>query len=451
MSDRPQISVQTLAQRILSQFQPDNSPQWLIDIRSEASDRLNNLKFPTTKDEAWRNNDFSELNLKLNSELDIDIRDRLPFESSESLELNPINFLDAHILPESAESLITFIDGQYAPQFSALEGLPTGVFVGSLKHFIKLRIDLNDILSRHLGKYADAKDFFVALNTACLSDVAVVYIPKNLTFEPTVQLLFASHLAEISQPRCLIIVEAGSSLNLVETYIGRESENSSKYFCNTVTEVYLGENARISHTRVQRESNSAIWISNCAIAQHRSSSYTNNSIVLGAYKSRSNLNIHQLGEFTETHLNGLTLMDGERFADTHSAIAHNFPHGSSQQLHKCAANGRSHCIFNGKILVAKGAQLTNSQQLSRNILLSPKARIDTKPQLEIFADNVKCAHGATVSQIDADELFYLQSRCIDLESAEKLLTYAFAAEVIDRITIKSLRENLNQFTIAKTS
>ncbi len=456
MIDRPQILVQILSQ----QPKLDNSQQWLKDLRSEASDRLNYLQFPTTKDEEWRNNDFSDLN-KLSFGSESGSAAKSDRQISEAL--NPIDFLDAHILPESAESLITFIDGHYSPQFSALEGLPTGVFIGSLKNFTKLGIDLSDSLSPHLGKYADAKDYFVALNTACLDDVAVVYIPKNL-FEPsdqfsdrlpnqlTVQLLFASHIAEISQPRCLIIVEDGGSLNLVETYIGRETEGrETSYFCNVVTEVYLGENARIDHTRVQRENSSAFWISNCAIAQHKSSSYTNNSIVLGAKKSRSNLYIHQLGEFTETNLNGLTLIDGDRFADTHSAIAHNFPHGSSQQLHKCIADARSHCIFNGKILVARGAQLTNSKQLSRNLLLSPKARIDTKPQLEIFADNVKCAHGATISQIDADELFYLQSRCIDLESAKKLLTYAFAAEVITQIPINSLRESLNQFVIAKTN
>jgi Fe-S cluster assembly protein SufD len=421
----------------LSQQNYANNPSWLKDLRSEAGDRLNQLKFPTTKDEEWRNNNFSELTSKLDS-LDW----QAPTKES---QLNPINFLDAHILPESAESLITFVDGKFSTMFSALEGLPTGVFVGSLTNFIKLKIDIN--LSSYLGKYADNKDFFVNLNTAGVDDVAIVYIPKNLSFTPTVQLLFASHTAEISQPRCLIIVEDGSCLNIVETYVGQENS----YFCNTVTEVYVGENARINHTKVQRESSSAFWISNCAIAQHKSSSYTNNSVVLGAKKSRSNLYIHQLGEFTETHLNGLTLMDGDRFADTHSAIAHNFPHGTSQQLHKCIADERSHCIFNGKILVARAAQLTNSKQLSRNLLLSPKSRIDTKPQLEIFADNVKCAHGATISQIDADELFYLQSRCIDLESAKKLLTYAFAAEVIIQIPIKSLRESLNQFVISKTN
>jgi Fe-S cluster assembly protein SufD len=427
-----------LFQHLSQQTDLDNSQLWLQNLRSEASDRLNYLKFPTPKDEEWRNINFSEL------------KDSFwqPAKGDDPNPItNPIDILDAHILPESAESLITFIDGKFSLQFSALEGLPTGVLIGSLKNFTQMGIDLSAKLAPHLGKYADPKDFFAALNTVCIDDAAVVYIPKNLIFAPTVQLLFASHHGSISQPRCLIIVEAGASLNLASTYIGQDSP----HFCNSVTEIYLGENARLNHTKVQRESNSALWISNCAIAQHQSSSYSHNAIVLGANKSRSNLQIHQFGEYTETFLNGLTLIGGDQLADTHSEIAHNYPHGTSQQLHKCIADERSHCIFNGKILVARAAQLTNSKQLSRNLLLSPKARVDTKPQLEIFADNVKCAHGATISQIDADELFYLQSRCIDLESARKLLTYAFAAEVIMQIPIPSLRENLSQFVTAKTN
>ncbi|AFY72303.1 FeS assembly protein SufD [Synechococcus sp. PCC 7502] len=432
--------IDLFAQDLLSQ-QPsfDHSPAWLRTLRSEASDRLNYLKFPTPKDEEWRNNDFSELR-------DIGFALVNAVDKSEDPITNPINILDAHILPESAESLITFIDGRFSIEFSALEGLPTGVFIGSLNNFNHLGIDLTASLSPHLGKYADAEDFFVALNTASIDDVAVVYIPKNLNFIPTVQLLFASHQNTISQPRCLVIVESGGSLNLVETHIGQDS----LHFCNSVTEIYVGANARINHTKVQTESDQAIWISNCAIVQQRSSAYIKNSIVLGAKKSRTNLHIQQLGEHTETSLNGLTLIGGEQIADTHSQIAHNFPNGTSQQLHKCIADERSHCIFNGKILVSQAAQLTNSKQLSRNLLLSPKARIDTKPQLEIFADNVKCAHGATISQIDADELFYLQSRCIDLESAKKLLTYAFAAEVITQIPVDSLRESLSQLVLAKT-
>jgi Fe-S cluster assembly protein SufD len=191
----------------------------------------------------------------------------------------------------------------------------------------------------------------------------------------------------------------------------------------------VAENAEVNHTKVQWEGHAAYHIGATAIAQGRDSRYTCNAIATGAKISRHNLHTHQLANQTETHLNGLAYLDGDRLADTHSTIAHNHPYGSSNQLHKCIVDDRARAVFNGKIQVARAAQQTDSRQLSRNLLLSSKARVDTKPQLEIFADNVKCAHGATVSQLDADEIFYLQSRGIDAASATKMLTFAFAAEV----------------------
>ncbi len=432
---------QVFAQDILAQradlgFLDGVALKWLSDLRSDGSDRLNNLKFPSPKDEEWRNTNFSEL---------LDVSWQRSLQDLNSLNI-PASIVSNYILPEAAESLITFVDGQFAPQLSALEGLPQGVFIGSLVNLTKIGINLQSCIT-HLNKYIDSQDFFATLNTACLQDVAIVYIPKDVVIEQTIQLLFTANQPGISQPRCLIVAEAGSSIKVLETYIGRGSQF---YFTNAVTEVFVGENAQVNHTKLQWESELAVHVSNSAIAQARHSRYTQNSISLGAKKSRHNLLIQQLGEQTETTLNGLTLISGEQLADTHSAIAHNYPHGTSNQLHKCIADQRSHCIFNGKILVAQAAQLTNSKQSSRNLLLSSKARIDTKPQLEILADNVKCAHGATVSQIEAEEMFYLQSRGIDLSSAAKLLTYAFASEVIDRIPIKSLRETLNQFVLDRT-
>ncbi len=455
------FSQTSLSSQLSLSSQPDseNLPLWLQNIRSKAVERLNFLKFPTTADEEWRNTDFSELN-RLFNESQVSGQKNFSTESSTPDFALQARILE-QILPEAQESVIVFVDGKFAPEFSALTKIPKGVFCGSIKDFNHPETKLAANLDAHLGKYADANDFFVALNTACINDVAVIYVPKNLASlkqeqsnELTLQLVFASSVASISQPRCLVIIEAESELNLVETYFGLAQIESDKieqniketpaYFCNSVTEVYLGANARLNHTKIQTESRLAVAISSCTIAQHQSSSYSNNSIILGAKKSRANLQVQQLGQATETCLNGLTLTSGDQFADTHSVIAHNFAHGSSQQLHKCIAAERSHCIFNGKILVAPAAQLTNSKQLSRNLLLAPKARIDTKPQLEIFADNVKCAHGATISQISEDELFYLQSRGIDFESAKKFLAFAFAAEVINQIPIMSLRESLTK-------
>jgi Fe-S cluster assembly protein SufD len=227
----------------------------------------------------------------------------------------------------------------------------------------------------------------------------------------------------------------------VEEYL-HTSIPQHPYFNNSVTEIHLGENARLNHTRIQDEDLSAFHIGKTAVSQTRYSHYTGNAIALGAKLSRHNWEIFQIGEQTETNLNGLAMIHEEQIADTHSAIALTKPHGTTNQLHKCIVDDRGHVIFNGKVFVPQAAQLTDAAQLNRNLLLSDRARVDTKPQLEITADNVKCSHGATVSQLEDDEIFYLQSRGLDVETARVLLINAFAVEIIDRIPIASVREKL---------
>jgi Fe-S cluster assembly protein SufD len=263
--------------------------------------------------------------------------------------------------------------------------------------------------------------------------------------ETPIHLLFISTTAEkatISHPRALVVVESGSSLTLLEQYV---SLGEGTYFTNPVTEIWIAANAEVNHTRLQQDSQNAFHIGKTAVSQARDSRYTCNAISYGAQLSRHHLEVYQTGEQTETTLNGLTMIGGDQVADTHSLISLTKPHGTSSQVHKCIVDDRAHAIFNGKIFVPKPAQLTNAGQLSRNLLLSPKARVDTKPQLEITADNVKCSHGATVSQLESDEVFYLQSRGIDADTARRLLTSAFAYEVIREISFPSLRESLAQF------
>jgi Fe-S cluster assembly protein SufD len=232
---------------------------------------------------------------------------------------------------------------------------------------------------------------------------------------------------------------------LVEEYRNLDNSKQEVYFTDAVTEIWLEDNAEVSHVRLQQDSESAFHIGKTVISQGRYSRYRCSAIALGAKLSRHNFEIFQTGEQTETTLNGLTIVKGTQLADTHSVIALNHPYGKSQQLHKCIVGDRAHSVFNGKILVPKPAQLTDATQLNRNLLLSSKARVDTKPQLEITADNVKCAHGATVSQLEDDEIFYLQSRGIDENDARKLLINAFANEIIDQIPVSSLAEKLTKF------
>jgi Fe-S cluster assembly protein SufD len=412
-----------------------DTDQFVSEIRELASDRLSSLSFPTTKDEEWKYTDVSSLgNLTFANQI-------AKPEDAEAL-------IAKHSAPEALGNLIVFVNGQYSEKFSDTTGATQGLVLGTLA---TLGDRILPKLRSHLAQHPDANDYFTSLNTACMQDVAIVLVPKNLIVENPIQLLFVSAPQSgttlITQPRCLVIAESHSNLTFIQTYVGSDSQT---YFTNTVTEVWLAEGAEVNHTKVQWHGNEAVHINMTAIAQARNSNYKNQSISIGAKISRQNLIVHQMAEQTQTSLTGLAFVDGDQLADTHSVIAHNYPYGSSKQLHKCIASGRSHAVFNGKIQVAKLAQQTDSAQLSRNLLLSPKARVDTKPQLEIFADNVKCAHGATVSQLDAEEIFYLQSRAIDAESAADLLTYAFATEAINQIPIVSVQRSLSNFVLEKT-
>ncbi|MFM7437438.1 MAG: Fe-S cluster assembly protein SufD, partial [Snowella sp.] len=219
---------------------------------------------------------------------------------------------------------------------------------------------------------------------------------------------------------------------------------------NVVTEIYLAENSQVNHIRNQRESGDSFHIAKTVISQAKNSRYKNYDFNLGAKLCRHNLEIYQQGEQTETNLNGLTIIAGRQVSDTHSAIYLRYPHGKTNQLHKCIVDEYSHAIFSGKVFVPKAAQMTNANQLNRNLVLSSKARINTKPELQITADNVKCSHGATVSQLEADEVFYLRSRGLNDYDARHLLLYAFAGEILDKVSLKSLQQRLRQCISCRT-
>ncbi len=248
-----------------------------------------------------------------------------------------------------------------------------------------------------------------------------------------------------SQPRAWIVAEKNCKLKIIEEYAGQSS-----YFTNAVTEIWLGENAQINHTRIQQEADNAYHIGKTAVSQARNSHYTLTEINFGAKLSRHNPQINQTGAQILTNLNGLTVANQQQTSDTHSVIHLTQPHGTTNQLHKCIACDRAHTVFNGRVLVPQAAQMTNAAQLNRNLLLSNQARIDTKPELQITADNVKCSHGATVSQLEAEEIFYLQSRGLTAANARNLLIDAFAAEIIQRIPVKSLQSKITQALEEKT-
>lgn len=388
-------------------------------LRDHAALRVQEQTFPSTRDEEWRFTDLSEL---LSVEL----------TAAERGSITP-DAIASFVLSDTAR--LVFVNGIYAAELSDTSNLPEGLTVDNLS-------SSEQQIQAYLGKQSGAEEVFTALNTAGLSDAAIVLARKNLVVDQPIHLLFVSTVSQpaLIQPRCLVVAEPNSSLTLIEDHI---SLNEQVYFTNSVAEIWLAENAQINHTRLQRDSQQAFHIGKTAVSQARSSRYTCTALSLGARISRHNLEIYQTGEQTETVLNGLTVLKGEQVGDTHSSIALSKPYGTSRQVHKCIIDDRAHGIFNGKVFVPKAAQLTDAGQLNRTLLLSPKARVDTKPQLEIVADNVKCTHGATVGQLETDELFYLQSRGIDANSARKLLVYAFAYEIISQVPLEPLRQTLS--------
>ena len=405
---------------MLNQVTVSEKDDCLKQLRDGAAKWVRHSVIPNTREEEWRFTDLSSLK-------QVDLKLGMFQETS----------LESDILPEVSQQLV-FVNGVYSPDLSNTENLPSGLIVGNLD------VLSSEIVGEYLAQAEGAKEVFTALNTAALNDVAVVWVGKNVVVEKPIHLLFISvsgESATISQPRVLVVAESNSQVTLIEEYIA-SSQNEGVYFTNSVTEIWVNENAQVSHNRIAREGAAAFHVGKTAVTQARYSRYSCNAVTVGGKISRHNLEILQTGEQTETTLNGLTVIANNQLADTHSALSLNHPHGVSKQLHKCIIGDRAHGVFNGKIFVPKLAQLTNASQLNRNLLLSSKSRIDTKPQLEITADNVKCAHGATVSQLEDDQIFYLQSRGIDENNARKLLVNGFAMEVINFIPVASLRESL---------
>ena len=409
---------------------------FLKSLHDYATVQLQELTFPTTRDEDWRFTDLSSL-----------LKTTFHSVASPGLALEDCTEL---LAPEATQAQLVFVNGHYAPELSDLSALPQGVVVGNLAQVWQQQ-PIQTRLQQYLAKQPMGDDPFNALNTAGLKDGAIVWVPRNQVIEFPIQVLFltsADGLAAFTQPRCLVVAEPHSSLTLVESYAHLGA--GSTYFTNSVTEVWVEENAQVNHLRVQQESESSFHIGKTSVSQARDAQYTSHALNFGGQISRHNLEVLLTGEQTQTTLNGLTMIGQAQLADTHSTIAFTKPYGSSRQLHKCIVDDRARSVFNGKIFVPKAAQMTNAGQLSRTLLLSPKARVDTKPQLEITADNVKCAHGATVSQLEADEVFYLQSRGLDHDMAQKLLVYAFAAEVLTQLPLASVRDRLAQLVRSRT-
>ena len=410
---------------------PTESRSWLNQLRIQAIDHVNTQKLPTKRDEEWRFTDISSLT-------------HLPYQPSQpehNLQTQDIE----HFYLSEANNRLVFVDGHYSPQLSTIIE-PTALVIGNLPAFLSTHTSM---LESHLGQYAKFdSNVFAALNTAFLRDGALIVVPKNTTIADPIHLLFIATQNEVTTyPRCLLIGEMGSNITLVEDYVALQQ---ATYITNSVTEISLAADAHAKHIRIQRESTQAFHLANCAVSLAHASNYQSISISLGSQISRYNLDVRLTAEAAECVIDGLTLISDRQLADTHTCIDHLKPNGTSRQQHKCIVDGAAHAVFNGKVIVRPHAQRTDSSQSSRNLLLSKTAQVDTKPQLEIFADDVKCAHGATVGQLDQEEIFYLESRGLSEVAARNLLTYAFGAEIISHIPVTSLKQQLEQAVLNQT-
>jgi Fe-S cluster assembly protein SufD len=319
--------------------------------------------------------------------------------------------------------------------------------VGSLAS--ALQTDLATV-EPHLARFAryDAQPF-VALNTALMEDGAFVRIARGVVAEEPIHLLFLTVAEEgplVTYPRNLILADENSQATIVETYAALDG---GVYFNNVVTEIIAAENAVLDHYKIQQESEGAFHIATQQVQQDRDSNFTSHSISLGGALVRNDINAVLNGTGIESTVNGLYLASGRQHVDNHTAIDHAKPHCNSHELYKGILDGHATGVFNGKIFVRPDAQKTDAKQTNQNLLLSADATINTKPQLEIFADDVRCTHGATVGQLDADAIFYLRSRGLGLEEARGLLTYAFASDILERVKVAPLRAELEKQLLSR--
>jgi Fe-S cluster assembly protein SufD len=414
-----------------AQFEKDLniSQAWTRSVRGEAISRFSELGFPDTGYEEWKYTNVGPI-----AEIPFELAEnRLNGVASEALARLGIGNL--------AENRLVFINGHYSPKLSSLR-LPENIRVGNLAAVLS---ENPGGVEPYLARYASYQDqAFVALNTAWMNDGSFVYVPRGNVLREPIHLVFFSTAqgeATVSYPRNLIVIGDESQATVVETYLGVGNE---VYFTNAVTEIVLGKNAVFDHYKLQRESDGAFHVATLQVHQDRSSNFSSHSISLGGALARNDFNSVLDGEGSECSLNGLYMVDGKQHVDNHTRVDHVKPHCNSRELYKGILDGKAKGVFNGKIYVHTAAQGTDAKQTNKNLLLSEDATINTKPQLEIYNDNVKCTHGSTVGQLDQDGLFYLRSRGIELKDARRLMTYAFASEIIGQIKVAKLRTWLEE-------
>jgi Fe-S cluster assembly protein SufD len=389
---------------------------WLRNLREEAFSRFCKSGFPTTHDEDWRFTNVASI-----------ARTQFSFPSEDST----ISSCDVRRWAfDGASAELVFVNGRFVPSFS-FSSLSRGVTPTNLKQ--QIRGD-PDALQGHLGQYLDFRcDPFCALNTAFAEDGAFIEVPAGTVLEGPIHVLFVSgggNVPVMMHPRNLVLIGREAQAEIIEDYV---SLGAGKVLCNSATELVASENSTVAHYLIEREHQTSFHISTLRIQQERSASVQSHSVLLGGGLVRNNVHPVLAGEGGECLINGLFIGNGRQHLDNYMYVEHSSPHSSSRQFYNGILDDAAHGVFHGRIVVQKNAQKTDAKQTNRNLLLSDDAQIDTKPQLEIYADDVKCTHGATIGQIDENALFYLRSRGIEEVSARRLLLAAFANECVERM------------------
>jgi Fe-S cluster assembly protein SufD len=402
-----------------------SQPPWVRDVRGRALTRFAELGIPTTRDEEWRFTNVSAIG-------------ETPYRLAGSAN-GAVSPLLQRVDTSGAQRVVV-VNGRFVAELSSGDA-QDGVHVGSLAHALK---DTTAGVQSTLGRVAAFDERpFAALNTAFLHDGVLVRIDPRTIVEHPIHLVFLSVPSSsepgMSHPRVLAIVGAGAQVRIVETYLGAPGQS---YLTNTVAEFVVGDNAVVDHYKDQRESTSGFHIGLQAIRCARSSAFVSHAFTLGGAIVRNDVVAILDGEGVDCTLNGLYLSDGDRLVDTHTLIDHARPHCGSHELYKGIMAGKSRAVFNGKIIVRPDAQKTDAKQTNRALLLSDTAQINTKPQLEIFADDVKCTHGAAIGQLDEEALFYLRARGLTAVQARDMLIHAFAGDILNRVKIPTLRAQL---------
>ena len=408
---------------------PGGGPRWLQELRERAASTFTSLGFPTVRDEEWRFTSVAPITAG-------DFR-VAPASSASRSTVDDLPY--ATIAPLR----LVVVNGRYVPELSRVDSLPRGVQAGSLASAINGELQADrEVVQRYLGQLADfTPRAFVALNTAFVEDGAYLHVPDGVVLEQPLQILFVSSAPAptASYPRALIVVGERSQARVIETYLGPDG---GSYLADAVTEVFVGESAVLDHYKIQQEDVAAFHVGSMHVHATRSASFSSHSFSLGGKLVRNDALATLDGEGAEVTLNGLYLADGDRLVDNHTTIDHARPHCPSHEIYKGILGGRARAVFNGKIIVRPDAQKTDAKQTNRALLLTDDALINTKPQLEIFADDVKCTHGAAIGQLDEDAIFYLRARGLTYAEARDMLIHAFAGEVLDRVNVPALKDAL---------